>query len=48
MKRYTDFSELTTPMLNEFIKKVIVHEVRRNIVFFYTIAIISETMKIIS
>ena len=26
VKRYTDFSELTTPMLNEFIKKVIVHE----------------------
>ena len=26
MKRYTDFSELTTPMLNEFIEKVVVHE----------------------
>ena len=25
-KRYTDFSELTTPMLNEFIEKVVVHE----------------------
>lgn len=25
-KRYTDFTELTTPMLNEFIEKVIVHE----------------------
>ena len=25
-KRYTDFSELTTPMLNEFIEKIIVHE----------------------
>lgn len=24
-KRYTDFSELTTPMLNEFIEKIIVH-----------------------
>ena len=24
--RYTDFTELTTPMLNEFIEKVIVHE----------------------
>ena len=24
--RYTDFSELTTPMLNEFVEKVIVHE----------------------
>ena len=24
VKRYTDFSELTTPMLNEFIEKVIV------------------------
>ncbi len=26
VKRYTDFSELTTPMLNEFIEKMIVHE----------------------
>lgn len=26
VKRYTDFSELTTPMLNEFVEKVIVHE----------------------
>ena len=26
VKRYTDFTELTTPMLNEFIEKVIVHE----------------------
>lgn len=26
MSRYTDFSELTTPMLNEFIEKVVVHE----------------------
>ncbi len=26
VKRYTDFSELTTPMLNEFIEKVVVHE----------------------
>ena len=26
VKRYTDFSELTTPMLHEFIEKVIVHE----------------------
>ena len=26
MKRYTDFSELTTPMFNEFIEKVVVHE----------------------
>lgn len=25
-KRYTDFTELTTPMLNEFIEKIIVHE----------------------
>ena len=24
-KRYTDFSELTTPMINEFIEKIIVH-----------------------
>lgn len=26
VKRYTDFTELTAPMLNEFIEKVIVHE----------------------
>ena len=26
VKRYTDFSELTTPMLNEFVDKVVVHE----------------------
>lgn len=26
VRRYTDFSELTTPMLNEFIEKIIVHE----------------------
>jgi len=26
VKRYTDFSELTTPMLNEFIEKIVVHE----------------------
>ena len=26
VKRYTDFSELTPPMLNEFIEKVVVHE----------------------
>ncbi len=26
VKRYTDFSELTTPMLNEFIEKVVVYE----------------------
>ena len=25
-KRYTDFSELTTPMLNEFIEKIIVYD----------------------
>ena len=25
-KRYTDFSELTTPMLNEFVDRVVVHE----------------------
>ena len=25
-RRYTDFTELTTPMLNEFIEKVVVHE----------------------
>ena len=26
VRRYTDFKELTTPMLNEFIEKVVVHE----------------------
>ncbi len=26
VKRYTDYAELTTPMLNEFIEKVVVHE----------------------
>jgi len=26
VKRYTDFSELTTPMLNEFVERVYVHE----------------------
>ena len=25
-RRYTDFSELTTPMLNEFVEKIVVHE----------------------
>ena len=25
-KKYTDFSELTTPMINEFVEKIIVHE----------------------
>ena len=24
-KKYTDFSELTTPMINEFVEKIIVH-----------------------
>lgn len=28
-KRYTDFSELTTPMLNEFVDKIIVHEAEK-------------------
>lgn len=26
VKRYTDFSELTTPMLNEFVEEILVHE----------------------
>lgn len=26
VRRYTSFSELTTPMLNEFVEKIIVHE----------------------
>lgn len=28
-KRYTDFSELTTPMLNEFVDKIMVHEAEK-------------------
>lgn len=28
-KRYKDFSELTTPMINEFIEKIIVHEAEK-------------------
>lgn len=30
VKKYTDFSELTTPMLNEFIEKVVVHEATKS------------------
>lgn len=30
VKKYTDFSELTTPMLNEFIEKLVVHEATKN------------------
>ena len=26
VKKYTDFSELTTPMINEFVDKILVHE----------------------
>jgi len=29
IKKYTDIEELTTPMINEFIEKVIVHESTR-------------------
>ena len=29
IKKYTDIEELTTPMINEFIEKVIVHEATR-------------------
>jgi hypothetical protein len=25
-RRYTEFTELTTPMLNEFVEKIVVHE----------------------
>ena len=25
-RKYTDFSELTTPMINEFVDKIVVHE----------------------
>ena len=28
-KKYTDFSELTTPMINEFVEKIIVHAPER-------------------
>ena len=28
-KRYTDFSELTTPMLNEFVDRITVHEAEK-------------------
>lgn len=31
VKRYTDFTELTTPMLNEFIEKIIVHEAEKSV-----------------
>jgi len=26
VRKYTDFSELTTPMIHEFINKIVVHE----------------------
>ena len=29
-KKYTDFSELTTPMINEFVDKIVVHEADRS------------------
>ena len=29
-RKYTDFSELTTPMLNEFVDKIVVHEADRS------------------
>ena len=29
-RKYTDFSELTTPMINEFIEKIVVHEPDRS------------------
>lgn len=29
VKKYTDFSELTTPMLNELVEKIIVHEAQK-------------------
>ena len=31
MRRYTSFDELTAPMLNEFIEKVVVHEADKSI-----------------
>ena len=30
VKRYTDFTELTTPMINEFIEKIFIHEADRS------------------
>ena len=30
VKRHTDFSELTAPMINEFVEKIIVHEADRS------------------
>jgi DNA invertase Pin-like site-specific DNA recombinase len=29
-RRYTEFTELTTPMLNEFVEKIVVHEAERS------------------
>ena len=29
-RKYTDFSELTTPMINEFVDKIVVHEADRS------------------
>jgi len=29
-KKYTDFTELTTPMINEFVDKIVVHEADRS------------------
>ena len=29
-KKYTDFSELTTPMINEFVDKIVIHEADRS------------------
>ena len=29
-KKYTDFSELTTPMINEFVDKIVVYEADRS------------------
>ena len=29
-KKYTDFSELTTPMINEFVDKIVDHEADRS------------------
>jgi hypothetical protein len=30
VQRYTEFTELTTPMLNEFVEKIVVHEADRS------------------
>ena len=35
-KKYTDFSELTAPMINEFVEKIVVHAPDRSTCLLYT------------